>query len=92
VISILQREGMVIRSLDFSSIWIIRVGVMSNSPFSTDVERSFLALDEDTHLLIPPLLPDFDFSHIITELSFGLYYPGLLNSLDKTSATTNKRF
>ena len=45
-----------------------------------------------TLVLTPSLLPDFNFSHIITELSFGPHYPGLLNPLDKTSATTDKNF
>jgi hypothetical protein len=45
-----------------------------------------------TPILIPSLLPDFNFSHIITELSFGPHYPGLLNPLDKTSAATDKHF
>src|SRR5271163_3036896 len=57
VISTLRREGMGIRSLDFSSIWIIRVGALVRSSSETcwpqiplyDVERSFLALGEDTH-------------------------------------------
>ncbi|KAL9596958.1 MAG: hypothetical protein Q9219_005469 [cf. Caloplaca sp. 3 TL-2023] len=34
----------------------------------------------------------FNFSHIINELSFGPYYPSLLNPLDKTYATTPDHF
>lgn len=35
---------------------------------------------------------NFNFSHIITELSFGPHYPSLLNPLDKTSSTTSANF
>ncbi|KAF2462181.1 putative COPII-coated vesicle protein [Lineolata rhizophorae] len=34
----------------------------------------------------------FNFSHIINELSFGPYYPGLSNPLDNTIATTDAHF
>ncbi|RDW81997.1 hypothetical protein BP6252_03109 [Coleophoma cylindrospora] len=34
----------------------------------------------------------FNFSHIVNELSFGLFYPSLLNPLDKTIATTPNHF
>ena len=34
----------------------------------------------------------FNFSHYITELSFGPHYPTLLNPLDKTTATTDVNF
>ncbi|KAI9835059.1 MAG: hypothetical protein M1819_002611 [Sarea resinae] len=35
---------------------------------------------------------DFNFSHIINELSFGPFYPSLLNPLDRTLATTPNHF
>ena len=34
----------------------------------------------------------FNFSHYITELSFGPHYPSLLNPLDKTASTTPENF
>ncbi|KAL1973701.1 hypothetical protein VTN31DRAFT_5261 [Thermomyces dupontii] len=34
----------------------------------------------------------FNFSHMITELSFGPHYPSLLNPLDKTIATTDSHY
>ncbi|KAL1297375.1 hypothetical protein AAFC00_004915 [Neodothiora populina] len=34
----------------------------------------------------------FNFSHIITELSFGPFYPGLSNPLDNTRTTTDAHF
>jgi endoplasmic reticulum-Golgi intermediate compartment protein 2 len=34
----------------------------------------------------------FNFSHYITELSFGPHYPSLLNPLDKTKSTTAAHF
>ncbi|KAI5286583.1 hypothetical protein KEM54_006665 [Ascosphaera aggregata] len=34
----------------------------------------------------------FNFSHMITELSFGPHYPSLLNPLDKTIAITEEHF
>ncbi|KAF4632890.1 hypothetical protein G7Y89_g5239 [Cudoniella acicularis] len=34
----------------------------------------------------------FNFSHIISELSFGTFYPGLLNPLDRTVSTTPNHF
>ncbi|KAF2397788.1 DUF1692-domain-containing protein [Trichodelitschia bisporula] len=34
----------------------------------------------------------FNFSHIINELSFGPFYPSLVNPLDSTRATTDKHF
>lgn len=34
----------------------------------------------------------FNFSHMITELSFGPYYPTLLNPLDKTIAVTESHY
>ncbi|KAF2643873.1 DUF1692-domain-containing protein [Massarina eburnea CBS 473.64] len=34
----------------------------------------------------------FNFSHIITEMSFGPYYPSLENPLDMTIATTDEHF
>lgn len=34
----------------------------------------------------------FNFSHVITELSFGDYYPSLLNPLDKTTSSTSENF
>jgi len=34
----------------------------------------------------------FNFSHLITELSFGPHYPSLLNPLDKTTSTTSDNF
>ncbi|KAE8144667.1 endoplasmic reticulum vesicle transporter-domain-containing protein [Aspergillus avenaceus] len=34
----------------------------------------------------------FNFSHMITELSFGPHYPTLLNPLDKTIATTESHY
>ncbi|KAI9662055.1 MAG: hypothetical protein M1829_006194 [Trizodia sp. TS-e1964] len=34
----------------------------------------------------------FNFSHIINELSFGPFYPSLVNPLDKTVATTESHF
>lgn len=34
----------------------------------------------------------FNFSHMITELSFGPHYPTLLNPLDKTIATTEDHY
>ncbi|PGH08316.1 hypothetical protein AJ79_06003 [Helicocarpus griseus UAMH5409] len=34
----------------------------------------------------------FNFSHMITELSFGPHYPTLLNPLDKTISTTPSKF
>lgn len=38
------------------------------------------------------LLLAFNFSHMITELSFGPHYPSLLNPLDKTIATTDSHY
>lgn len=35
---------------------------------------------------------NFNFSHLINELSFGPHYPNLLNPLDKTSDSTDKNF
>lgn len=37
-------------------------------------------------------VPVFDFSHMITELSFGPHYPTLQNPLDKTIAQTEEHF
>lgn len=34
----------------------------------------------------------FNFSHIVSELSFGSFYPSLLNPLDRTIATTPSNF
>ncbi|KAJ5924325.1 COPII-coated vesicle protein (Erv41) [Penicillium verhagenii] len=34
----------------------------------------------------------FNFSHMITELSFGPHYPSLMNPLDKTIAETDKHY
>ncbi|KKA24394.1 hypothetical protein T310_1579 [Rasamsonia emersonii CBS 393.64] len=34
----------------------------------------------------------FNFSHMITELSFGPHYPSLMNPLDKTIATTDTHY
>ncbi|KAL4884202.1 endoplasmic reticulum vesicle transporter-domain-containing protein, partial [Aspergillus karnatakaensis] len=34
----------------------------------------------------------FNFSHMITELSFGPHYPAILNPLDKTIATTESHY
>ncbi|KAL4964880.1 endoplasmic reticulum vesicle transporter-domain-containing protein [Aspergillus stella-maris] len=34
----------------------------------------------------------FNFSHMITELSFGPHYPSILNPLDKTIATTESHY
>lgn len=34
----------------------------------------------------------FNFSHMITELSFGPHYPSLLNPLDKTISTTEDHY
>jgi hypothetical protein len=34
----------------------------------------------------------FNFSHIVSELSFGSFYPSLLNPLDRTIATTPHNF
>jgi len=34
----------------------------------------------------------FNFSHIVSELSFGSFYPSLLNPLDRTIATTPNHF
>lgn len=34
----------------------------------------------------------FNFTHMITELSFGPHYPSLLNPLDKTIASTEKHY
>jgi hypothetical protein len=34
----------------------------------------------------------FNFSHIISELSFGSFYPSLLNPLDRTVSTTPNHF
>lgn len=34
----------------------------------------------------------FNFSHIVSELSFGPFYPSLVNPLDKTIATTSYNF
>lgn len=36
--------------------------------------------------------PAFNFSHHINELSFGPFYPSLVNPLDNTFATTDGRF
>jgi endoplasmic reticulum-Golgi intermediate compartment protein 2 len=38
------------------------------------------------------ILAAFNFSHYITELSFGPHYPSLLNPLDKTISTTSAHF
>ncbi|KAG9240703.1 endoplasmic reticulum vesicle transporter-domain-containing protein [Calycina marina] len=35
---------------------------------------------------------NFNFSHIVSELSFGQFYPSLLNPLDKTVSTTPNHF
>lgn len=35
---------------------------------------------------------DFNFSHIISEYSFGAFYPNLINPLDKTISTTDRKF
>lgn len=34
----------------------------------------------------------FNFSHIVSELSFGAFYPSLLNPLDRTISTTPNNF
>ncbi|KAH8687182.1 endoplasmic reticulum vesicle transporter-domain-containing protein [Tricladium varicosporioides] len=34
----------------------------------------------------------FNFSHIVSELSFGLFYPSLVNPLDRTISTTPNHF
>ncbi|KAG4419829.1 hypothetical protein IFR04_007048 [Cadophora malorum] len=34
----------------------------------------------------------FNFSHIVSELSFGQFYPSLLNPLDRTISTTSNHF
>ncbi|KAJ9353839.1 hypothetical protein DTO027B9_5052 [Paecilomyces variotii] len=34
----------------------------------------------------------FNFSHMITELSFGPHYPSILNPLDKTMSTTDQHY
>lgn len=34
----------------------------------------------------------FNFSHIVSELSFGAFYPSLVNPLDRTISTTNSNF
>lgn len=39
-----------------------------------------------------PVFAAFNFSHIINELSFGPFYPTLLNPLDRTLATTASHF
>lgn len=37
-------------------------------------------------------LPDFNFSHIVSEFSFGAFYPHLVNPLDQTISTTDRKF
>lgn len=37
-------------------------------------------------------MPDFNFTHMITELSFGPHYPTILNPLDKTIAASESHY
>jgi endoplasmic reticulum-Golgi intermediate compartment protein 2 len=38
------------------------------------------------------IFPAFNFSHIISELSFGAFYPSLVNPLDRTVSATPNHF
>ena len=48
--------------------------------------------DSDRCSPVLTVLLAFNFSHVITELSFGPYYPSILNPLDDTVDTTESTF
>ena len=88
--SISRREGMGI--WNWGNTWITTVCPITFFP--SVLHCTSRCRKEHIKVISKPLTahPAFNFSHQINELSFGPYYPSLVNPLDSTIATTLSHF